>query len=148
MSVYFLKKKSNTVQASQKFLADVASYRKVKRIRSNGGTEYSCNDFQTLMRENKIRHEMSTPHQTAERGWHILFEMGNCMLVESKLPREIWHYAIQSAAHIRNRCFSRRTGQTPYQLLTEKKPNVSKLHRFGPVCYTYKQDKKKARVQM
>lgn len=65
------------------------------------------------------------------------------MLVESKLPRELWHYAIQTAAHIRNRCFSRRTGQTPYQLLTEKKPNVSKLHKFGFVCYTYKQDKKK-----
>lgn len=45
MSVYFLKKKSDTVQATKKFLAEVAPYGKVKRIRSEGGTEYSCNDF-------------------------------------------------------------------------------------------------------
>lgn len=148
MSVYFLKKKSDTAQATQKFLADVAPYGNVKRMRSDGGTEYTCNDFQTLMRENKIRHEMSapySPHQngTAERGWRTLFEMGNCMLLESKLPRELWHYAVQTAAYIRNRCFSRRTGLAPYQLLTGKKPNVSKLHKFGSVCYTYKQDKGK-----
>ena len=50
--VYFLKK-SDTVQATEKFLADVSPYGKVKCIRSDGGTEYTCNDFQTLMRKNK-----------------------------------------------------------------------------------------------
>lgn len=146
--VYFLKRKSDTVQATEKFLADVSPYGKVKCIRSDGGTEYTCNDFQTLMRKNQIRHEMSapySPHQngTAERGWRTLFEMGRCMLVESKLPKQLWHYAVQTAAIVRNRCYSRRTGQTPYQMLTEKKPNVSKMQKFGSVCYTYKQEKGK-----
>ena len=88
--VYFLKKKSDTVQATEKFLADVSPYGDVKVMRSDNGTEFTSNDFQTLMRKNKIRHETSapySPHQngTAERGWRTLFDMGRCMLAESKL---------------------------------------------------------------
>lgn len=146
--VYFLKKKSDTVQATEKFLADIAPYGKVRCIRSDNGTEFTCSDFQTLLRKNKIRHETSapySPHQngTAERGWRTLFEMGRCMLAESQLPKNLWHYAVQTSAIVRNRCFNRRTEQTPYQLLTDKRPNISKMQKFGSVCYTYKQDKGK-----
>lgn len=146
--VYFLKTKSDTVQATEKFLADTAPYGKVKCIRSDNGTEFTCRDFQTLLRKNKIRHETSapySPHQngTAERSWRTLFEMGRCMLTESQLPKQLWNYAVQTAAIVRNRCFNRRTGQTPYQMLTDKKPNVSTMQKFGSVCYTYKQDKGK-----
>ncbi len=146
--VYFLKKKSDTVQATEKFLADVSPYGKVKCIRSDNGTEFTCGDFQALLRKNNIRHETSapySPHQngTAERGWRTLFEMGRCMIVESVLPKQLWPYAVQTAAMVRNRCFNRRTGQTPYESLTDKKPNVSKMQKFGSVCYTYKQEKGK-----
>lgn len=146
--VYFLKKKSDTVQATEKFLADISPYGKVRCIRSDNGTEFTCSDFQAVLRKNKIRHETSapySPHQngTAERGWRTLFEMGRCMIVESALPKQLWPYAVQTAAMVRNRCFNRRTGQTPYELLTDKKPNVSKMQKFGSVCYTYKQSKGK-----
>ena len=96
--VYFLKKKSDTILATEKFLSDVSPYGKVRCMRSDNGTEFTCNDFQTLMRKNKIRHETSapySPHQngTSERGWRTLFEMGRCMLIESKMPKQVWHYA-------------------------------------------------------
>ncbi|GAA6094012.1 uncharacterized protein LOC102082235 isoform X1 [Tachysurus ichikawai] len=42
---------------------------------------------------------------------------------------------------VRNRCFNKRTRRTPYELITGKKPNVSKMQKFGSVCHTYKQDK-------
>ena len=146
--VYFLKTKSDTVQATEKFLADTAPYGEVKCIRSDNGTEFTSRDFQTLLRKNRIRHETSSPyspHQngTAERAWRTLFEMGRCMLVESQLPKQLWSYAVQTAAIVRNRCFNRRTGQTPYLMLTDKKPNLSTMQKFGSVCYTYKQDKGK-----
>lgn len=100
------------------------------------------------MRKNKIRHETtvpSSPHQngTAERGWRILFEMVRCMIAESELPKHLWQYAVQTAAVVHNRCFNRCTGLTPYEMLTGKKPNVSRMQRFGSVCYTYKQEKGK-----
>ncbi|KAJ8358742.1 hypothetical protein SKAU_G00152670 [Synaphobranchus kaupii] len=128
--------------------ADTAPYGKVKCMRSDNGTEFTSRDFQTLLRKNGIRHETSapySPHQngTAERGWRTLFEMGQCMLIESQLPKHLWNYAVQTAAIVRNRCFNKRTGKTPYQLLTDKEPNLSKMQKFGSLCYTYRQDKGK-----
>ncbi|KAL6461078.1 hypothetical protein MHYP_G00310440 [Metynnis hypsauchen] len=77
---YFLKAKSDAVQATEKFLADVAPYGSVKCIRSDNGTEFTSREFKTLLRKNKIRHETScpySPHQNviAEREGRTLFEM-------------------------------------------------------------------------
>ncbi len=143
---YFLKTKS--VKATERFIADVAPYSKIKCIRSDNGTEFTSSVFQSLLSKNAIRHEISapySPHQngTAERAWRTLFEMVRCMLIESKLPKELWTYAVQTAAIIRNRCCNRRLGQTPYYLMTGKKPDLSKMKAFGLECYAYKYDKKK-----
>ena len=146
--VYFLKSKSDTVKATEKFIADVSPHGRIKCIRSDNGTEYTSGQFQSLLSKNAIRHETSapySPHQngTAERNWRTLFEMARCMLIESNLPKELWTYAVMTASIIRNRCFNKRLGQTPYYMLTGKTPNLSKMRTFGSPCYTYKQDKKK-----
>ena len=145
---YFIKAKSDTTKATEKFIADVATYGKVKCIRSDNGTEFTGQEFQSLLRSNGIRHEKSapySPHQngTAERGWRTLFEMSRCMLLESNLPKQLWTYAVQTAAQIRNRCYSKRLEQTPYRVFTRKTPNLSNMNIFGSECYVYQQDKKK-----
>lgn len=71
---YFIKAKSDTTKATEKFIADVAPYGKIKCIQSDNGTEFTRQEFQSLLRSNRIRHETSapySPHQkgTAERGW-------------------------------------------------------------------------------
>lgn len=146
--VYFLKNKSDTVFATEKFLADTAPYGKIKCIRSDNGTEFMSKEFKALLNKNGIRHETSapySPHQngTAERNWRTLFDMARCMLLESNQPKRLWTCAVQTAAVVRNRCFNNRTKQTPYFMLTGKKPDVSKMQKFGSVCYAYKNDKKK-----
>lgn len=148
VAVYFLKNKSDTTLATKKYLADSAPYGSVKCIRSDNGTEYTSEAFQALLREKGIRNETSSPyspHQngTAERQWRTLFEMGRCMLIEKGLPKALWPYAIQSAAHIRNRCYSERTKNTPYFMLTGRKPNLSKMWIFGSECYAYSHNQKK-----
>ncbi|KAF3688288.1 Copia protein Gag-int-pol protein Copia VLP protein Copia protease [Channa argus] len=90
--VYFLRSKSDTVKATEKFLADIAPYEEVKCIRSDNGTEFTSRDFQTLLTKNRIRHETSapySPHQngTAERSWRTLYEMSRCLLRESGLTQ-------------------------------------------------------------
>lgn len=57
VSVYFLKSKSDAPMATERFLADSAPYGSVKSIRSDNGTEYTSNTFQTLLRNRGIRHE-------------------------------------------------------------------------------------------
>ena len=39
--VYFLKQKSDTTVATERFLADTAPYGSIKRIRSHNGTEFT-----------------------------------------------------------------------------------------------------------
>ena len=129
--VYFIKMKSDSTKALQKFLADVAPMgtvqhlynmmpeSAVKKIRSDGGGEYMGKQFTDLLLQHSIKHETSapySPHQNgvAERGWRTLFEMGRCFLLESGLPKRLWPYAIHTAAYIRNRCFQQRTQETPY----------------------------------
>ena len=146
--MYFLKSKSDTIAATQKFLADTAPYGEVKCIRSDNGGEFIPQKFKSLLEKNKIMHEMSapySPHQngTAERHWRTLFEMGRCLLLHSNLCKEFWPYAVMTAAYIRNRCFNNRLKQTAYFAITGKKSNLSNMRVFGSECYAYKQDKKK-----
>ena len=146
--LYFLKQKSDTVAATERFLADAAPYGEVKRLRSDNGTEYTSKEFQSLCVRNRIKHEQSapySPHQngTAERGWRTLFEMARCLLLDAKLPKELWTYAVMTAAYIRNRCYNSRTKQTPFYLFTGRKPDLRNMHVFGTVCFAYEQNKTK-----
>ena len=62
--------------------------------------------------------------------------------LEANLPKELWTYAVKASAYIRNRCYSRRTGKTAYEMFTGKKPNLSNMHRFGTACHAYVKNKK------
>ena len=158
--IYFIRKKSDASRALLKFLADVSPIGKVRnllnlvpdavirKLRSDNGGECMGAEFKNILIQNKIRHEQCapySPHQNgvAERGWRTLFESARSSLIESNLPKSMWPYALMNAAHVRNRCYQKRTKQTPYFLLTGRKPDVSSLHIFGTICYTYEQQKKK-----
>ena len=146
--VYFLKQKSDTLEATKKFFADVAPYGKVKRIRSDNGSKFMNKEFKSLLCTKGIKHETScpySPHQngTVERSWRSLFEMARCLLLEAKLPKEFWTYAVMTAAYTRNRCYNNRLGKTPLEAFIGKRPDVSNMHIFGTTCYGYVQNAKK-----
>ena len=148
IAVYFLKKKSDTVAATKRFLADIAPFGKIKRLCCDNGTEYTSEEFMYLMIDNRIRQEFSSPYSpfqngTAERSWRTLMDMARCFLIEAKVPKTWWPHALQAAAYIRNRCFNQRIGITPYEAITGKKPDVSSMHIWGTVCYAYIQNKGK-----
>ena len=69
--------------------------------------------------------------------------MARCLLLEAKLPKFLWTYAVNASAYIRNRCFNPRTGMTPYESLTGVKPKFDCMHVFGSVCFGYVQSKSK-----
>ena len=92
--VYFLKQKSDTLKATEKFLSDTAPFGKIKRLRSDNGSEFTSKNFKSLLRKNAIKHEMSapySPHQngTVERAWRSLFDMARCLLLEANLPKQL-----------------------------------------------------------
>lgn len=147
-TVYFLRNKSDAVGATAKFLADMSPHGSVKTLRTDNGTEYTSNEFKSLMVKNKIRQEFSapySPHQngTAERSWRSLFDMARCFIIQADLPKKLWNYAVRNASYTRNRCYNRRTGKTPYEMFTLAKPDISNLHVFGSTCFAYVQNKQK-----
>lgn len=144
--VYFLRSKSDAVRTTRRFLADTVPYGEVKCICSNSGTEFASRDFQALLTKYRIRHKTSaafSTHQndTAERGWQTLYDMSTSLLLESKLPDVLWNYAVQTSAYVRNRWYCRHMRKTPYELFTGKQPNMSKLQKFGSVCFTSEQER-------
>ena len=124
---YFLKHKNHALLAIETFMADVTPFGTVKCIRSDNGTEFVNKEFESLLVKNKIKHERSAPYsphqnETVEKGWRSIFEMARCLLIESKLPKSLWAYAVLAPVHnIRNRCYNHRTGKTPYESCAGKK---------------------------
>ncbi|KAI3687113.1 hypothetical protein L1987_80804 [Smallanthus sonchifolius] len=81
---------------------------KVRRIRSDNGTEFKNNLMELFCLKKGIRHEFSasyTPQQNgvAERKNRTLIETARTMLSDAKLPVTFWAEAVNTACHVLNR---------------------------------------------
>nr|GEV72689.1 hypothetical protein [Tanacetum cinerariifolium] len=57
-------------------------------------------------------------------------------LIFSRAPLFLWAEAIATAYYTQNRfIIHRRFNKTPYELINDKKPDISCLHAFGALCY-------------
>ena len=144
---YLLKNKSDATRAMEKFIADVAPIGKIKRLRSDNGGEY-LGEFKDVLIKQSIKHELSSPHTpqqngTAERSWRTAFDMARCLLLDSELPKNLWSYALLTSGYTRNRCYQQRTGSTPYELFTGRRPNLRNMVAFGTKCFVYNDNQKR-----
>ncbi|GJR02658.1 retrovirus-related pol polyprotein from transposon TNT 1-94 [Tanacetum coccineum] len=63
-------------------------------------------------------------------------EAARTMLIFSKAPLYLWAEAVSTACYTQNRSLIRlRYNKTPYDLMHEKKHDLSFLHVFGLLCY-------------
>nr|GEW89541.1 integrase, catalytic region, zinc finger, CCHC-type, peptidase aspartic, catalytic [Tanacetum cinerariifolium] len=88
-----------------------------------------------------ISHQVSsirTPQQNGvvERRNRTLVEAARTMLIFSRAPLFLWAEAIATACFTQNRSIiHRRFNKTPYELINERKSDISFLHVFGALCY-------------
>src|SRR3954469_20620359 len=114
---------------------------KIKHIRSDNGTEFKNSGLDDYLDELGITHELSDPYTpqqngVVERKNRTLAEMARTMLDEYKTPHRFWVDAIDTACHIINRVYLHKFfKKTAYELLTNKKPNVSYFKVFGAKCW-------------
>ena len=84
LMVYFLKQKSDNVRATERFLAEISPYGSVKCIRSDQGTEFTSNAFESLLVKHSLnmkclRHIHHTkPVLLKEHGVQFLVWQGVC----------------------------------------------------------------------
>ncbi|GJY27153.1 integrase, catalytic region, zinc finger, CCHC-type containing protein [Tanacetum coccineum] len=70
-----------------------------------------------------------------------LVEAARTMLIFSKAPLFLWAEAINTACYTQNRSLIRRRyNKTPYELMQDKKPDLSFFHVFGALCYPTNDD--------
>jgi transposase InsO family protein len=141
--VVFLQDKSETQVVLKKFLKRAQNEfdTKVKRIRSDNGTEFKNTQVEDYLDEKSIKHEFLVPytHQqngVAERKNRTLIKMTRTMLGEYKTSDHFWAEAVNTTCHAINHLYLHKLlKKTPYKLHTGNKPNVSYFRVFGRKCY-------------
>jgi hypothetical protein len=135
--------KSQTQETLKKFLrwAQNEFGLRVKKIRSDNGTEFKNSQIEGFLEEEGIEHEFSSPYTpqqngVMERNNRTLMDMARTMLEEYKTSDRFWAEAINNACYSINRFYLHRIlKKTSYELLTGKKPNVSYFRVFGSKCF-------------
>jgi hypothetical protein len=114
---------------------------RIKKIRSDNGTKFKNSQIEGFLEEEGIKHEFSSPYTpqqngVVERKNRTLLDMARTMLDEYKTPDRFWAEAINTAGYSINRLYLHRIlKKTSYELLTDKKPNVSYFRVFGSKCF-------------
>ncbi|GJX48992.1 putative ribonuclease H-like domain-containing protein [Tanacetum coccineum] len=113
----------------------------VRNIRTNNGTKFVNQTLRSYYESVGISHETSvarSPKQNGvvERRNHTLVEAARIMLIYAKAPLFLWAEAVATACYTQNRSIIWRLyGKTPYELLHDRKPDLSYLHVFGALFY-------------
>jgi hypothetical protein len=123
---------------------------KVKKIRSDNGTEFKNTQVEDFLDEEGIKHKFSTPYTqqngVAERKNHTLIKMARTMLVEYKTSDRFWVEAINTTYHATKLLYLHKLiKKTSYELLTDNKPNVSYFRDFGSKCYILQKGSKSSK---
>ena len=114
-------------------MVELATRRKLKAIHTDNGNEYTSREFQTYLKAEGVRHELTIPKNpeqngVAERINRMLIETARSMHVDSHLPHSFWAEAVSTAAYLRNRSPTMAVaGMTPYKAWTGQKPQVDGL---------------------
>jgi hypothetical protein len=114
---------------------------RIKKIRSDNGTEFKNSQIEGFLEDEGIKHELSSPYTpqqngVVERKNRTLLDMARTMLDEYKTPDRFWAEPINTTCYSINWLYLHRIlKKTSYELLTGKKPNVSYFRVFGSKCF-------------
>ena len=123
--VYFLRTKDEAYVALKQLIADIAPISCDTEIHGDNGEEYKSQAFETVLRDNGIKHTMRAPYSPYQNGKsecsrRSLMEMASCMRSDAIIPKSYWVYAVKHVQCLHNRSYQRRTNSTAYELLTGK----------------------------
>nr|GEY52409.1 retrovirus-related Pol polyprotein from transposon TNT 1-94 [Tanacetum cinerariifolium] len=141
--VKFLRLKDETLEVVIKFLQQiqVGLNKTVRYIRTDNGTEFVNTTLTEYYERIGIFHQKTVPMTPQQNG---VVERQNCTLVEaartmlifSKAPMFLWAEAVATACYTQNRSLIHtRHNKTPYELVHNKKPDLTFFRFFNALCY-------------
>ena len=138
---YLLSHKDDTFATflEWKALAERSTGKKLKKLRTDNGGEYSNHKFQDLCKNEGITHQKSIPHTpeqngVAERWNRTLLDTARAMLEGAPgVSTSLWGEAVAAATHVRNRCPTRGIPEdkTPTEVCYGKTPIVNYFKVWG-----------------
>jgi hypothetical protein len=114
---------------------------KVKKIRSDNGSEFKNTQVEDYLDQEGIKYEFLAPHTpqqngVAKRKNKTLIELIRTVLDEYKTSDRFWAEAINMACHVINWLYLYQLlKKMPYELLTGNKSNVPYFRIFGSKYY-------------
>jgi transposase InsO family protein len=136
--VRFMKEKSEVFDAFCEFknMAENQTGCKIKKFRSDNGTEFLNKRMEKVMLESGIVHQKTAPYTPqqngkAERMNRTLVEKAKCLLFDADLHKRFWGEAMSMAAFLINNTYLNEKGKTPSELFQNQKMDASNLKRFG-----------------
>ncbi|GKA20912.1 retrovirus-related pol polyprotein from transposon TNT 1-94 [Tanacetum coccineum] len=141
--VKFLRSKDETPEVVIKFLKQIqVSLNKIVRnIRTNNGTEFVNKDFTDYYERVGIFHQKTIPrtpqqNDVVKRQNRTLVEAARIMLIFSKASMFLWAEVVATTCYTQNRSLIHtRHHKTPYELVHDKKPDLTFFLVFGALCY-------------
>jgi transposase InsO family protein len=139
---YTHSRKSQAVDIVTEFLnlAQNRYERAVRYFRTDGETSLGSR-FKELTAARGITTERSAPatpaqNGAAERSGGVIVLRARCLRIAAHLPANLWPEIVQAAVYLNNRTPKRQLSwKTPYEALTQSKPNLSHLRVYG--CRAY-----------
>ncbi|GKC37587.1 retrovirus-related pol polyprotein from transposon TNT 1-94 [Tanacetum coccineum] len=141
--VKFLRSKDETPEFVVKLLKQlqVGLNKTVRNVRTDNGTGCVNKDLTAYYESVGITHEKTILRTSQQNGVveqrnRTLVEDARTMLISSKALLFLWAEAIATACYTKNRSLIHtRHNKTPYELVHDKKPDLSFLRVFGALCY-------------
>ncbi|GJX62883.1 retrovirus-related pol polyprotein from transposon TNT 1-94 [Tanacetum coccineum] len=141
--VKFLRSKDETPEVVIKFLKQiqVGLNKTIRYICIDNGTEFVNKDLTEYYEHVGILHQKTVPRTPQQNGvverWNrTLVEAARTMLIFSKAPMFLWTEAVATACYTQNRSFIHtRHNKTPYELVHDKKHDLTFFRVFGALCY-------------
>ncbi|GKF55114.1 retrovirus-related pol polyprotein from transposon TNT 1-94, partial [Tanacetum coccineum] len=88
------------------------------------------------------------PNGVVERRNRKLVEAARTMMIFSKAPMFLWAEAVATACYTQNRSLIHtRHNKTPYELVHDKKPDLTFFRVFGALCYPTNDSEKLGKFQ-
>ncbi|GKF83303.1 integrase, catalytic region, zinc finger, CCHC-type containing protein, partial [Tanacetum coccineum] len=131
--VKFLRSKDETPEFVTNFLKQiqVGLNKTVRFICTDNGTEFVNQVMSEYYEGVGIFHQKSVP-----RTPRTLVEAARTMMIFSKAPMFLWAEAVATAYYTQNRSLIHtRHNKTPYELVHDKKPDLTFFRVFGALCY-------------
>ncbi|GJU68484.1 retrovirus-related pol polyprotein from transposon TNT 1-94 [Tanacetum coccineum] len=141
--VKFLRSKDETPEFVIKFIKQiqVGLNKTVRYIQTDNGTEFVYQVLTEFYESFGISHQKyvpRTPHQNGvvKRQNRTLVEAARTMLIFSKAPMFLWAEVVADACYTQNiSLIHTRHNKTPYELVHDKKPDLTFLRIFCALCY-------------